>query len=204
MLYYLSVCPSCCPPVHTCLGLCSDTIYDNSFIFFLRQINFTWNLFTVRFFDLLTFSLETKAFNSKCLSRQLLWNYKWQLFHIFRAYINLTWDLFIAGSFWLFVLWPWYYDLHIENTVQPIVWLRNYKCQLLHVLWAHQPNMGPVHCRIILIFWPLTLTLCPSPCKSCLDHSQKPYLATASYCFILIYAIMSCTIQAYETYSQIG
>ncbi len=35
--------------------------------------------------------------------------------------------------------------------------LRNYTCQLFHILWAYHPYMEPVNCKVILTFWPSAL-----------------------------------------------
>ncbi len=45
--------------------------------------------------------------------------------------------------------------------------LGNYKWQLLHIVWAYQPNIALVHCRVSLTFWPLYLEFWPLPLTSC-------------------------------------
>ncbi len=115
---------------------------------------------------------------------------------IFSAHINITCDLCTVASFGPFDRRPWNDDLHYENLLWAIarklymaiasyfqcksilLWHLPWKVCLGHwsgaingyILWAYQPNMGPVHCKVILTFWPLTLILWPWNWKSCLVH----------------------------------
>ncbi len=43
------------------------------------------------------------------------------------------------------------------KTMLSLSLLWKYKWQQFHILWVYHPNMGPVHCEVILAFWPLTL-----------------------------------------------
>ncbi len=50
-----------------------------------------------------------------------------------------------------------------ENYLNVVIVYRNYTWQLFHIFRADQSDMVPVHCKVMLTFWPSALNLWPSP-----------------------------------------
>ncbi len=109
----------------------------------------------------------------------LFGNNTFQLHHIFRALQHNMGPVHCGGYLDLLTFNFEIMTLTLKSLSVPL--LGNHTWQLLHILQAH-PNIGLLHCRVTLTFWPSTLNLWPSPWKYCMcDCSETIYISTASY-----------------------
>ncbi len=160
----LTLCPS---PYKSCLCHCSNMVYGNCFIF-SRQIKLTWYLCTLWIFwhcDFWSWKCDIHLENIFCDIAQkkskwqqihILWAYQPNMGHAWRSHFDLLTFSIDIMTFTLKILSGPLLDLETIHG--------NY--------FTLHPDMGFLHCGVILTFWPLTLKLW-LPWKSCLGDNSK-------------------------------
>ncbi len=134
-----------------CLGHCSETINGNC-LTFSGHINQPWDLHHLTIgLDIMTIHLNVFWANTQTLYMIAL--------SYFQSRSILHGTCALSGYFDLLTFSLENMTFTLKTFFCPL--LRNYKWQQLHILWSYHENMGPVHCKIILTFWPLTLILWP-------------------------------------------
>ncbi len=143
------------------------------------------------------FDLYIMNFNLKILSCPLLSS---ATIHdncfVFSGHINLKWNLCIVGLFWVFDLWPWYYDLHLDKF---IFWAMACTLNGNCFIFAEHSNLtytlkGHFHlspCNYDLWLWP----------SQCWDNNFNLVVFIISICLVAIQRksyVHVCLVRCYQ------